>query len=122
MCEKLWLIMRRRLSKRQCFRNVRMQVSEAILCADFGKGCEFGLYLGPGELSNDTVVHDEKLLLFRVRGPWSSSNALKLLSRPGLFRWSCLVIDHIFDVEGITATGTGEVGHGWHNHAPGSLS
>ena len=49
-----------------------VDASETIPCADVEKICEFVLYLGPGELSNDALVHDEEFLLLAVRRPSGS--------------------------------------------------
>jgi hypothetical protein len=57
-----------------------VDASETIPCADIEKVCEFVLYLGPGELSNDALVHDEELLLLRVGKPCGPRDTLRWLN------------------------------------------
>ena len=53
-----------------------VDASETIPCADIEKACELVLYLGPGESSNDALVHDEELLLLRVGMPCGPRDTL----------------------------------------------
>ena len=47
-----------------------VDAGQAILTAGIEKACVFVLYLWPGELLDDAVVHDEEFLLLRVRKSW----------------------------------------------------
>lgn len=54
---------------------------EAIFTAGPEMTHELVLYLWPGELSGDAVVHNEEFLLFRVGRPCGSKDTLRELSQ-----------------------------------------
>lgn len=60
--------------------NAIVDASEAIFSTQFENICEFVLDLRPGKSSNDTIVHDEELLLLRVGKSCWPTNVLGWLS------------------------------------------